>query len=142
MSNLPCLRVKFMDSILFRKIVDPSSGRPGFSIHFNTGVEKPVTRWNTVETRTINLIPGFDSILRLRVHKATAFNLTGVKASQHFMYQCPWALVDFKEAVNDVEKFITASIKPAVKSKVSREDKLTRAIFCFAFEIVYRKAEV
>jgi hypothetical protein len=25
---------------------------------------------------------------------------------------------------------------------VSREDKLTRAIFCFAFEIVYRKAEV
>ena len=137
MDNLPCMRAKFMDSILFRNSVDPSSGRPDFSIHFDTGIEKAVTEWNSVETRTIELIQGFGSILRLRVRKARALNLASVRPSQHFMYQHPWALLDFREAIDDVSKFITHSIGRAVTSKVDKEDTLTYTIFRIAFGMAF-----
>ena len=137
MDNLPCMRAKFMDSILFRNSVDPSSGRPDFSIHFDTGIEKAVTEWNSMETRTIELIQGFGSILRLRVRKARAFNLECVTPSQRFMYQHPWALLDFREAIADVARFITYSIGRAVTSKVDREDKLTYTIFRIAFGMAF-----
>ena len=137
MDNLPCMRAKFMDSILFRNSVDPSSGRPDFSIHFDTGIEKAVTEWNSVETRTIQLIQGFGSILRLRVRKARALNLASVRPSQHFMYQHPWALLDFREAIDDVSKFITHSIGRAVTSKVDKEDTLTYTIFRIAFGMAF-----
>jgi hypothetical protein len=141
------MREKLMDSILFRGIVDPSSGRPDFSIHFDTGIEKAVTEWNTMEIRTIELTQGFKSILRLRVRKATALNLASVKESQQFMYRCPWGLVDFKEAVNDVGKFIKNNIARAVRSKVTEEDdKLAWVIFnaawAKAFGTAHQKEKV
>lgn len=136
-STLPCLRAKILESVLFRNLVDPGSGMPNFS---KIGVEKPVTKWNV--EREIELTQGFNSFLRLRVHKAQEFNLAGVEQSQRFMYRFPWALVDFLKAMEEVGSFIERSIKPAMLSKVDREDRLAFNIFCMAFQIAHQKERV
>ena len=141
-SNLPCLRAKILESVLFRNLVDPGSGMPKFSIHFGTGVEKPVTEWNVMERRTIELTQGFKSILQLRVRKAEELNLANVTKSQHFMYRFPWALADFQETMDEVGCFIERSIKPAVSSKVSKKDKVAFHIFQVALIMANHEEKV
>jgi hypothetical protein len=139
--KLPCLRLKIIDSILFRKIVDPNSGRPNFSIHFNDGVLKPVREWNAREIRTIHLIQGFQSKISFRVcsFEAAALNLADITESRRFIYECKWALADFQEAVDEVGNFLSRSIVQAVCSKVSKDDQLARGIFEMAFRMAHRK---
>jgi hypothetical protein len=139
MITLPCVRGKITESILFRQVVDSGSGRPDFSMNFDTGILKPIKEWNPLEIKTIQLTQAFNSLLHFRVRKAEILDLSDMTESQRFIYQCPWSLVDIPEAVNDVKSFITSSIIPAMNSKVRKNDRLARRIFEVAHKMTQQK---
>lgn len=136
---LPCVRGKITEPILFRQVVDPGSGRPDFSMNFDTGILKPIKEWDPLEIKIIQLTQAFNSPLRFRVRKAAILNLADMTESQIFIYRCPWSLVNIPEAVDEVKRFITRSIRLAMESKVRKEDRLAGVIFDEAYSMARQK---